>query len=93
VVLSKDLGIRTNLIERTLLLDSGVQAFLFADQKAAGHVIASAFVRALRRIRKLHSTTPRQPLIARVSRSGGVQVLEDVIRAWRRERRKRRRVR
>jgi hypothetical protein len=86
--LSKDLSIRTNEPERRALLEARVRAFLFSRQETSGEAMADAFVKALRRIVNICHSHP-VPILARVTPSGEVTVLEHLLRQWRRTRRSR----
>jgi hypothetical protein len=87
IVLSKDLNIRVNEPERRALLEANVRAFLFSQQQVPGDVMAEAFVRALRRMANI-CRSHRAPVIARVSPTGAVEVLEGLLREWRKTRRR-----
>jgi hypothetical protein len=82
VVLSKDLSIRTNEPERRALLEANVRAFLFSQQEVPGHVMAEAFVKAVRRMVNI-CNSHAAPVVARVNPSGKVEVLEALLRDWR----------
>jgi PIN like domain len=86
VVLSKDLSIASNALERETLFEAGARVFLLSRQNLTGPDQTTAFVRALRRIRRIAVSEPA-PFIARVSPSGEVRVLSELKRAWKRGRR------
>lgn len=86
VVLSKDLNIASNALERDTLFESGARAFLLSQQDLSGPDQVEAFLQGLRRIRNI-ARSERPPFIARVSPSGQVKVLTDLKRAWKRSRR------
>ena len=90
VVLSKDLNIASNALERITLFESGARVFLLSQQDLSGPAQATAFLQALRRIRNIARSEP-PPFIARVAPSGEVKVLTDLKRAWKRSRRGQRR--
>lgn len=85
-MLSKDLNIASNALERITLFEAGARAFLLSQQDLSGPDQAAAFLRALRRIRNIARSEP-PPFIARVSPSGEVKVLTELKRAWKRSRR------
>jgi hypothetical protein len=87
VVLSKDLNISSNALERITLFESGARAFLLSQQDLSGPAQVTAFLQALRRIRNIARSEP-PPFIARVSPSGEVKVLTELKRAWKRGRRR-----
>jgi hypothetical protein len=88
VVLSKDLNIASNALERETLFRSGARAFLLSQQNLSGPAQVAAVLQALRRIRHIAVSEP-PPFIARISPSGDVKVLTDLKRAWKRSRRAR----
>ncbi len=88
IVLSKDLNIASNALERETLFQAGARAFLLSQQNLSGPDQAAAFVRGLRRIRHIALSEPA-PFIARVSPSGEVKVLTDLKRHWKRSLRSR----
>jgi hypothetical protein len=88
ILLSKDFSIARNELERITLFESGVRAFLLTEQDLPGSAMATAFVRAVRRMRHI-ARDERPPFIARVSASGKVKVLTELRRAWKRSRKTR----
>jgi predicted nuclease of predicted toxin-antitoxin system len=74
IVLTKDSRIRHRKLEFRALATAGLRVFVLTSANLSGAEQGDAFVRALRRIRRL-GVRPG-PFIARVTRFGSVQVLE-----------------
>jgi len=84
--LSKDENVRRRPAERQALVEADVAAFILTAGRARGDVTAAAFVAALGKMQRICRTYAR-PVIATVSASGVVAVLEGVRRGGlRRER-------
>lgn len=74
IVLTKDDRIRYRVTERTALASAKVRAFVLTSSQLLGTEMATAFVKALPRMKRLianHSP----PFIGRVSRNGKVSLL------------------
>jgi len=65
VMLSKDLSIASNALERETLFESGARAFLLSQQNLSGPAQAAALLRALRRIRNVARSEPVSWTISR----------------------------
>ena len=76
VVLTKDDKIRYRPLERMALMGAGVAAFILSARNIKAAEMASIFIRALPKIKRLLKKTKR-PFIARVTRSGDVSILEN----------------
>jgi predicted nuclease of predicted toxin-antitoxin system len=74
VVLTKDAAMRRRTAERRAYTDAGLRVFALTAANLAGDEIASVFVRALRRIRRLCASR-RGPFVARITRTAAVDVL------------------
>lgn len=73
-ILTKDKRIRRNQLERETLEKAGAAAFILTAGDISGADMASAFVRAFPRIKKVVEKYTR-PVIATVGASGGVSIL------------------
>ena len=74
VVLTKDKRIRHREVEREALLRSGVAAFVLTAGEISEHDIASAFLAAYPRMRRICRDVSK-PFIATVSARGAVRLL------------------
>jgi hypothetical protein len=74
VVLTKDARIRTNALERGALLSSNVAAFILGQGDMTGPQMASVFVTALPRMKKVLRRWDL-PIVATVTALAGVSVL------------------
>jgi len=74
IVLTKDQRIRHREVERQALLRGGVGAFVLTAGEISGSQIASAFVAAYPRMRRICRDVPR-PFVATISVRGEVRVL------------------
>ena len=74
LVLTKDRGIQRRPLEQQAYMNAGLRVFALTSANLTGPEQAGAFVRALRKIRKL--ATRRGPFIAKVTASGAVQILK-----------------
>ncbi len=74
VVLSKDVRIRRDKLERAVLLEAGVKAFLLTQQCLTGEHMASIFVRAMPEMIR-RASRARQGFICTISRSGQMAML------------------
>ncbi|HKY07067.1 MAG TPA: hypothetical protein VJQ55_02450 [Candidatus Binatia bacterium] len=74
IVLTKDDRIRYRITERTALASARVRTFVLASSQLHGAEMASAFVKALPKIKELIAKYP-PPFIGRVSRSGNISLL------------------
>jgi len=70
----KDDRIRYRVTERTALASASVKAFVLTSSQLQGAEMATAFVKALPRMKRLIANHP-PPFIGRVSRSGKVSLL------------------
>jgi hypothetical protein len=73
IALTKDRNIRYNPLETDALLRSGTRAFVLASGNMTGAEIASAFVQALPKMRRLAVKTPA-PFIGKVFRDGTARI-------------------
>lgn len=76
IVLAKDKNITKNLLERQVLLNSGVAAFFLTSGKYRGEEMAQAIIKALKRIANLIQSQ-RKPFIARINLTGKVELWLD----------------
>ncbi len=86
IILSKDLGIRWNEVERDAIFETGARAFLLSEQDLSGAQMANAVTRALPRMLAI-CRSHQPPFIARITPSGHVTVLAGLYRSWKRRRR------
>jgi PIN like domain len=75
VFLSKDNNIRRNPLELAALLNARLKSFFLVSAGLLGDEQAQAFVAALKRMRRLAQHRPG-PFIARITKTGNVQVLD-----------------
>jgi predicted nuclease of predicted toxin-antitoxin system len=76
IVLAKDKNIKKNLLERQVLLNSGVAAFILTGGRNTGKEMAMALIRSLKRIANLIQSQ-RKPFIARINLEGKVELWID----------------
>lgn len=74
VLLTKDERLRRDSVQREILLDVGVRAFVLSNANLTGPAMAAAFVSALPRMLRI-ARAHRAGLIASVSPLGGVRVV------------------
>jgi predicted nuclease of predicted toxin-antitoxin system len=74
VVLTKDKHIRRRATELAALRNARVSAFVLTSGNLTGEEMAAAFVRALKRMRRVAAQN-RPPFIATVTRDGSVSIL------------------
>lgn len=84
ILLTKDDRLRTSSVQRQILLNAGVRAFVLSSANMTGSEMAEAYRRAAPRMLRMASSEAR-PFIARVGRSGEVTLL---VRASRHPRRR-----
>lgn len=75
LILTKDKRVRRRPIELGLIRTAGAASFILTGGDLSGADQSAIFVRAAARIAKL-ATTHTRPLIASISRSGAVTVIE-----------------
>ena len=76
IVLAKDKNITKNLLERQVLLNSGVVAFFLTSGKYTGEEMAQALIKSLKRIANLIQSQ-KKPFIARINLAGKVELWID----------------
>jgi hypothetical protein len=74
IVLTKDDRIRYRVTERTALASAKVRAFVLTSTQLLGTEMATAFVKALPRVKQFIANH-RPPFIGRISRTGKVSLL------------------
>lgn len=75
LILTKDDRIRRRPVEREALMQSGARAFILPSGNMSGEEMASAIVNALPKIQRFVARNP-PPFIARISKAGGVWLLD-----------------
>lgn len=76
VVLAKDKNIKKNLLERQVLLNSGVAAFFLTRGGYKGEEMAKAIIKSLKRIANLIQSQ-QKPFIARINLDGKAELWVD----------------
>ena len=73
IIVSSDLNIKRNTLQRLAILNAGVAAFFFTSAQITSSEQVKIFEKAILKIAKMVVTQPR-PFIARLSKNGELEL-------------------